>query len=207
MGAIASLGSQLVAVVPGAEARVEIKVRNNGSVVDQLDLSVLGDAASWSRVEPASLSLFPGAEGTATVVFAPPRSPGVPSGQLPFGLRVASQEDPAGSVVEEGRLDVAAFSAVSAELQPLTSRGSRGARHDLAVDNRGNVALNATLSGVDDSEELGFDFKPPSLVVDPGKASFARMDVRPRRRFWRGQPRTRSFAVQVETRPSSHPSP
>ena len=125
---------------------------------------------------------------------------------MPFGVRVASQEDPAGSVVEEGRLDVAAFSAVNAELQPLTSRGSRGARHDLAVDNRGNVALNATLLGVDDSEEVGFDFHPPSVVVEPGRASFARVDLKPRRRFWRGQPKTRTFAVQVET-PDQPPVP
>jgi hypothetical protein len=117
---------------------------------------------------------------------------------MPFGARVASQEDPAGSVVEEGRLDIAAFSEISAELQPLTSRGARGARHDLAVDNRGNVALNANVSGLDDSEEVSFDIKPPSIVADPGQASFAQIEVKPRKRFWRGQPKTRAFTVQVE---------
>jgi len=198
MGAIASLESQLISVAPGAEASVQIKVRNNGSVVDQMTISVLGGAADWSGVEPATLSLFPGAEGTATITFRPPRSSTVPAGQMPFGARVASQEDPAGSVVEEGRLDIAAFSEIGAELQPLTSRGARGARHDLAVDNRGNVALNANISGLDDSEEVSFDIKPPSVVADPGQASFAQIEVKPRKRFWRGQPKSRAFTLQVE---------
>jgi len=198
MGAIASLESQLITVAPGTEASVEIKVRNNGSVVDQMTISVLGGAADWSSVEPATLSLFPGAEATATITFRPPRSSTVPAGRMPFGARVASQEDSAGSVVEEGRLEIAAFSEISAELQPLTSRGARGARHDLAVDNRGNVALNANVSGLDDSEEVSFDIKPPSIVADPGQASFAQIEVKPRKRFWRGQPKSRAFTVQVE---------
>jgi len=198
MGAIASLESQLITVAPGAEASVEIKVRNNGSVVDQMTISVLGGAADWSSAEPVTLSLFPGAEATATITFRPPRSSTVPAGRMPFGARVASQEDPAGSVVEEGRLEIAAFSEISAELQPLTSRGARGARHDLAVDNRGNVALNANVSGLDDSEEVSFDIKPPSIVADPGQASFAQIEVKPRKRFWRGQPKSRAFTVQVE---------
>lgn len=198
MGAIASLGSTRVAVVPGSQASLVIKVRNSGSVVDQMTISVVGEAAAWSTPEPATLSLFPGAEETATITFSPPRSASVAAGEMPFGVRVASQEDPAGSVVEEGRLDIAAFTEVGAELQPLTSRGSRGARHDLAVDNRGNTTLNANIVGFDSSEEMAFDIRPPSIVADPGTAAFAQVDVRPRDRFWRGQPKSRAFSVQVE---------
>ena len=137
MGAAAHLESRLVAVTPGSQASVQLRARNTGSVVDQLTFQILGDAQAWTTIAPPSLSLFPGAEEQVSITFSPPRSAQVPAGQLPFGVHVISKEDPAGSVVEEG-LDIAPFSDVFAELAPRTSRGRRGASHDLAIDNRGN---------------------------------------------------------------------
>lgn len=198
MGALAHLDPRLIPVVPGSQAATQIRVRNTGSVVDQFTIEVLGDAQPWAVVQPPSLSLFPGAEEAATLTFSPPRSPQVAAGQLPFGVRVLSKEDPTGSVVEEGVLEVAAFNDVFAELAPRTSRGSRHASHDLAVDNRGNAPLNATLSAADPDRLLAFDLRPPSVVADPGTASFAKIGVSPRKRFWRGPAQTRPFQVQVE---------
>ncbi|MFN8518232.1 MAG: hypothetical protein U0667_02320 [Chloroflexota bacterium] len=202
MGAIAVLGTRSIAVAPGAQASVEIKVRNNGTVVDQFSIQVLGDAAPWSASEPPVVSLFPGAEQTARVTFKPPRSPSVPAGPMPFGVRVASQEDPAGSVVEEGQLQVGAYSETSAELAPRTSRGRTSATHDLAIDNRGNTILNASVTGLDPDRTLAYDIKPPALVIDPGAAAFTKVAVRPRRRFWRGQPKTHAFQVQLDGGPA-----
>ncbi len=199
MGAIANLGTRSIAVAPGSQASAEIRVRNNGTVVDQFSLAVLGDASAWSVAEPPVISLFPGAEGTARVTFRPPRTPDVPAGPMPFGVRVASQEDPQGSVVEEGVLQVGAFADTSAELAPRTSRGRTGASHDLAVDNRGNIPLNATITGLDPDRIVAFDIKPPSVLADPGQAAFAKVGVKPRQRFWRGQPRTRAFQLQLDS--------
>src|SRR5262245_21727940 len=94
MGASASLGERVVSVDPGSEVRVQIRVRNTGQVVDQFTLQVLGAAAEWSSVEPATVSLFPGREEAATVWFRPPRTSAVPAGELPFAVRVTSHEDP-----------------------------------------------------------------------------------------------------------------
>ncbi len=199
MGAIANLGTRNVAVAPGAQATADIRVRNNGTVVDQFSIQVLGDAGTWSVAEPPVISLFPGAEQAVRITFRPPRSSDVPAGPMAFGVRVASQEDPAGSVVEEGVLQVGAFSDTTAELAPRTSRGRTGASHDLAVDNRGNTQLNATITGLDPDRTIAFDIKPPSVVADPGTATFAKVGIKPRKRFWRGQPKTRSFQLQLDS--------
>lgn len=198
MGAIAVLGTRSLAVAPGAQASTEIRVRNNGTVVDQFTIQVLGDAAAWSAAEPPVISLFPGAEQAARITFRPPRSPEVPAGPMAFGVRVASQEDPAGSVVEEGQLQVGAFSETSAELAPRTSRGRTSATHDLAIDNRGNTVLNASVTGLDPDRTVAYDIKPPALVIDPGAAAFTKVAVKPRKRFWRGQPKTHSFQLQLD---------
>lgn len=197
MGAIVDLEPRSVPAVPGAPATAQVRVRNSGSVVDQFTLEIIGDAQAWAKIEPPTLSLFPGAEGSATITFSPPRSPTVRAGKLLFGLSVQSKEDPAGSFVDEGTLEVAPFADVSAELVPRSSRGSRGATHDLAVDNRSNVALNATLTAIDADRLLGFDIRPPALNAEPGAAAFAKVRVRPVKTFWRGGAVTRPFQLQV----------
>ena len=199
MGAVVEIEPRTVPVTPGATATTIVRVRNAGTVVDQLSLEVLGDAAGWSTVDPPTLSLFPGAEGSATITFSPARSPKVPAGSLAFGLRVDSREDPTGSVVDEGVVDVAPFTDVSAEVVPRSSRGSTGATHDIAVDNRGNVRLDATVTAVDADRLLGFEVRPPALMMEPGAAAFAKVRVKPRKPFWLGPPVTRPFQIQVAT--------
>src|SRR5439155_21565284 len=87
MGALASLAGGPVQVEPGSQATAEIRVRNTGSVVDLFTFEVLGDAKPWSTLEPATFSLFPGAEETARITFSPPRSSQVAAGQIPFAVR------------------------------------------------------------------------------------------------------------------------
>lgn len=197
MGASVTLVTPAVSVDPGQAVSIDLRVRNTGSVVDEFALDVLGDAAAWARVEPPTVSLFPGAEGTAKAVFAPPRVATTPAGQIPFGIRARSREDPAGSAVEEGTVTVGGFLEPFAELVPRTSRGSASGSHDLAVDNRGNTRLSAEVEATDADRQLRFDVRPPAVVAEPGMAAFSRIRVSPVRRFWRGQPRTRPFQLFV----------
>ena len=107
-------------------ATVEVRVRNTGTVVDEFTLDVLGDAAGWAAVEPPVLSLFPGAEGTANVVFRPPRV-----GDDARRARAVRAPRPLarGPRRVGGRggdsVEVGAFLDPFAELVPRTSRGSQ----------------------------------------------------------------------------------
>jgi hypothetical protein len=148
-------------------------------------------------VEPAQLSLFPGNEGTATVFLRPPRAASIAAGSVPFAIRVRSKEDPQGSVAEEGVIEIGHFDDLAAELVPRTTRGRRKATVDLAIDNRGNVPLNAAIGGTDPDAALRFEARPPAVVAEPGTATFSKVEVRPRSRFLRGSPRTHPFQVLV----------
>ena len=199
MGASVTLTAPVVAVEPGSEATLEFRLRNTGAVVDEFTLGILGDSAGWAAVVPPTISLFPGVEETGRIVFRPPRNASVPAGPMPFGLHAVSREDPAGSSVEEGTVQVGAFMDPFAELVPRTSRGSRSGSHDLAVDNRGNVRLNAEVEAADADRLLEFDVNPPGVVVEPGMAQFAKLKVKPTKRFWRGSPKTRPFQLVVRS--------
>ncbi len=198
MGASAALiDNTVISVTPGGDASCEVKVRNTGDVVDEFTFQVLGTTAGWATVEPTALSLFPGGEGTAKVVFRPPRKPDTPAGYVPFGIKVISNEEPDGSVVVESAVDVAPFSALMADLVPRTSRGRFTGRHQISISNRGNQQLAPLLGATDPDDLLKFDH-PADVEVAPGTASFAKLRAKPRNRFWWRPAEPHPFTVVAE---------
>jgi hypothetical protein len=198
MSTHATLEPAQLEVVPGEERACQLTVRNNGDVVEAYQVDVLGPASQWAIVEPATVHVYPGGEGTAVVRFAPPRSSRVPAGEVPFAVRALPSERPQDAAAPEGVLVVAAFTATGAEILPRTSKGRRRARHEIAVDNRGNVPLPVVLSGMDPDGQVAVRIRPPALLVPPGQAAFAAVAVRNRRRLWHGPPVTHPFRVMVE---------
>src|SRR5262249_41664671 len=118
MGATTSLASRQLSVTPGGSVDATVQVRNNGTLVDQFSVDVVGDAREWTEVEPRIINLMPGQDGQIRVKFAPPRNSSVPAGFVPFGVRVLSREEPHGSVVEEGAVQVEPFTDLQVELAP-----------------------------------------------------------------------------------------
>jgi hypothetical protein len=203
MGTIATLDQSSLHVEPGGEATATLTVRNTGTVVDEFTFDALGPLADWVAVDPTVLRLLPGMEEQVQVSLRPPRSPEVPTGGVPLGLRVNSKEDPEGSATEEWVVTVSPFVAVTAELLPRTSRGRRVGVHEIAVDNRGNDLANIELLAYDDAEALEFEFDDPGLVAEANAATFTKLHARPRKRFWRGKDKTWPF--KVELHPSEGP--
>src|SRR5215204_6132614 len=158
MGASASVHPDPVAVEPGGEESIWIKIRNTGEIVDDFVFEILGEPAEWAELEPQSLPLFPGAEGELRLTFRPPRHPITRAGSLPFGVKISSKENSADAIVEEGVLTVAPFVDTAADLMPRTSHGRFGGKHELAFDNRGNVPLEGVLAAGDPDGRLRFSF-------------------------------------------------
>jgi hypothetical protein len=172
-------------------------VRNTSDIVQAYEIEVLGVPAGFATVEPPTLNLYPGTAGTATVSLLAPRSSEVRAGDYPMGVKVTPTESPGDAVVPETTIQVLPFLETTAELIPRTSKGRRGASHDLAVDNRGNVPIRCFIAAGDDNQALLFEEEPSSLDVGPGEARFATIKVKPEQRKWRGTPRTHPFQVTV----------
>ena len=198
MAVIASMDRTSITADPGGETSCSIRVRNTGKVVDQILLDVLGDAQPWSTVEPAQLNLLPGTDAVARVVFRPPRSGAVPAGTVPFAVRAMSQEDPDGSTIEEGTVEVNPFCDLRAVLVPGSARGRRLARYQLVIENEGNTPVHAAVSVADPDLLLEFRVRPDTLVAQPGTATFVRLQAAPKKRFLRGPDRTLPFQVLLQ---------
>jgi hypothetical protein len=197
MGVAVALEQRDGTVPPGSEASREIRIRNTGAIVDQFELDVVGEAASWTRVEPSQVNLMPGEEGSATLVFAPPRSSHVAAGPVPFALRVMSREDTGGSSVEEMTVTVGSFSQVAADLVPRTSYGRFGGRHELALDNLGNHPELVAVTATDPDRLLNLRVDPANVTVEAGTATFVKIKAKPKKTFWLGPNKTIPFHVVV----------
>ncbi|HEX2300417.1 MAG TPA: hypothetical protein VHH34_18205 [Pseudonocardiaceae bacterium] len=197
MGVITSLEHRSIAVLPGGEATCSVVVRNTGTVVDQFTIRVLGDAQAWAQVDPTTVNLLPNEESTVVIRFQPPRSSDVAAGTVPFGIQVSSREDPAGSVVEEGTLNVGTFTDVRIELIPRQTRGRKQGRCDVAIDNLGNHPVDLAIDADDPERSLRFRPEHTDLTLQPGTTAFVGLSVQPERRFLRGPERTHPFQVRV----------
>ncbi|MEW9520424.1 hydrogenase expression protein [Streptomyces tubercidicus] len=201
-----SLEPAAITVDPGSVARVRLRVRNTGDTVEEYRLRPAGDAAGWTQVQPDVLRLYPGAEGTAQVEFAPPRTSDAVAGPTPFGIRVEPKEHPEVRDVVEGQVTVGGFTELRAELVPLTVRGRWRTKASVAVDNLGNQPLTVSLSGRENGDALTVEPDPTSVQVAPGRAAFAELDIRPGAVSWVGGVTKHPFTVSLQRAGTPEPT-
>lgn len=192
-----SLEPSSVTVDPGRSARVRLRVRNTGDVVDEYRFEPVGDVAPWTTVEPHTLRLYPGTTGTVELTFAPPRTPDATAGPNPYAVRITPTEHPDAVTVPEGNLTITPFAEVRAELVPPTVKGRFRGRPKLAVDNLGNTKVTASVSGSDNGDHLSYRISPGNVQIEPGRAAFVDATLKPRQITWFGSKEDRPYTLAV----------
>lgn len=192
-------------IMPGDELTCQLTVRNNSDVVEAYRFEVVGEVAQWTVLDPPELSVYPGTEQNVSVRFQPPRSSRVRPGEIPFAVRVLPTERAADAVAPEGIVTVGGFTETTSEITPRTSSARRNAKHEVAVDNRGNVPIVATVTGIDPDDQLRLRSRPTQVTVAPGSTEFVKVHVKHRRWLWRGTPATHPFQVEVAAHAVTEP--
>lgn len=184
-------------MAPGDTATTGFTVRNDSDIVEAYSLEVVGDCASWTTVEPARVSLYPGTSETVTLRLAPPRSPEVRAGEVPLGVRVLPAEHPESVRVLETTVHVGEFRELHTELVPRRRRGWLRGRYRLAVRNQGNCPVVVGFTAGQPGEELAFAFDPAELRLEPGESAEAGLRVRTGTPVWFGAPVVWPFTVDT----------
>lgn len=197
MGVIIALTAASLDADPGAESVLEARVENTGQVVDRILIDVLGVAKEWAEVDSPQLNLLPGTSRVVQVAFRPPRDFSVPAGEVPFGLRAMSHEDPDGSQIVEGVVHVAPFSEIAASLVPRTATGRRHTRFKVVVENRGNHDERLSVSAEDPDAALAFRVGTDAFDAPMGRATIVKLRVTPKKRFLKGARKTLPFQARV----------
>ncbi|HEU5266825.1 MAG TPA: fibronectin type III domain-containing protein [Jatrophihabitans sp.] len=200
---IVTLEPTELTVEPGGQIRTQVTVRNPGTVVEGYRIEVLGERPdqgppTWAQVYPPELRVFPKETGTAMIVFAPPAAGSTAGGSFAFGVKVASSVDAERTAVAEGDLEVGRVFGLQATITPLTSSGRWRGYHVIKYTNWGNTSVRLRLKASDPDERLGFFLRPDEVDLPLGGKAEARLTVRTRKPFLRGQPARLPFEVVGE---------
>lgn len=188
------LGGHRLSVEPGTTVETDVTVRNTGGDADHYDLRLLGEATLWATVDPPTLHLPPGAEGTARLILRPPRQPDLAAGARPFRLVAASRRHPHATAAAEGTVEVVPFHDVETWLRPLVVDGRRGT-FDMGLANGGNVAVTTRVEADDPAGALVLRVSHPVVSVPAGGRGMVTVHARPHRRALWGAPRAHPFRV------------
>jgi len=189
------LSEHSLTAVPGGTAVLTASVMNTGSAVDEVTVTVDGEAAAWAVVEPPSVVLFPGAEAQVAVTFRVPEGARARPGPAPFAVRATGSADVTASRVD-GVVNVAPYADASLSLRPEVLQGAKRARGSLIVENRGNARAELHLSA--SGENLSVAVEPSLLLVGPGEVVSAIVTASPDRSFLRGPGERLPFTVTAE---------
>jgi hypothetical protein len=204
-------------------ATATVELRNDGEQPVDVRIDVTGEPAAWSWVIPATATVPAAGSLEVKAVFKAPRAPSPPAGPLPVGVRVTGTghaDSAATAITVDAMLLVAPFSDVYANLDPPVAKGPRQGRHHLALDNRGNVAVEVTLAGTGapasnpgteagpgvgsapnsarpSVPEVTVEVEPRLVTVGAGSKSVATVVVRAGATFLRGHDRDHPFRVEA----------
>lgn len=198
VGVTATFVDEDLYVVPGEETTCEVRLFNDGTVVDQFTLDVLGDAKEWTTLSTTSVNVFPQQEATVELTFAPPRSADIPAGEMTFAVRVLSREDTEGSTVKEGTIEIGGFTEPALELMPRTAGGRFSAKYRVVVTNTGNAPYEADLFAADADDKLGLKLRERRVQVDGGTSVIVKLRAKPHKMIIKGESESLPFQVIVE---------
>ena len=187
--AVATLAPSTLIVGASGEASCELRLENASGVSDDYGLELTGQAAGFGSLQPADLSLAPGAVGTSRLTFRPDGSAPL-GGELPFEVVARSRLVPDRPVSAQGLLTIAVAApkgSLSAELIPQTSKGRTAGAHVLTVHNPGSTPVAVAVTAATSDEAVAVDVRPPTLAIGPGESASAQVRVRPRESFWLGR--------------------
>lgn len=193
-----SSAAEKITVAPGGQAIVSLTVHNPASIVENFRLELLGAAESWATLSPAEVNLFPNATAEVTLTFHPSAEAPPEAGTVPFGVKATPHHEPNRSEAEEGTVMVTALPRIGVpELMPANSQGYRRGRHQLVVQNTGNVAVPLLVSGADPDGLLRFSARPARFLLAFKETRPVGLRVRAPRALLTGTSRQHRFALTV----------
>jgi hypothetical protein len=183
---VVTLSGENLVVEPGSEVSTTVRIRNTSEVVEEYDLTLLGEVAAYGEIIPPQVSAFVGDVAEATVIIRPPFDTMISSGQIPFGIRAESKEDADRVEVAEGELTVGAINLLQTKLLPSRSSGRWTSKARVEIHNRGTEDQTVRLRTVDPDQKLSFALAPREVDVAPGGTTEAFLKIRPRKRMIMG---------------------
>lgn len=167
-----------VRVTPGQSVRLKINVRNVSAVVQTFTLTPIGPAAAWSVVVPAQISLFPGDEGSASLVIRPPKASSLAAGDYILGVKATSEVHTTDQVVGEVDITVDPYHQFKASLSRGTIDLRRSTTAFVQISNDGNSSVDFDVHVADPDGRLKLKLAKDQVVLTPGEPTWVKLQIK-----------------------------
>jgi hypothetical protein len=195
-----ALDQHVLAVDPGSQARVGAQVINKGTVVEGVDVRVLGVPEDWVRLEPRRVNLDVGGRATLAIHFAPPKATTTRSGPAEVEVAVWSVSSPKVRCAEHLRLEVGTYHDLEIEHAPRELTVRRSGAFDLSLRNNGNnpITVEAQPGRRPTAEaKVLLKFEPRRVTIPPGGQTAVTVRARAAARLWAGAPVTHDVHIDL----------
>jgi PASTA domain len=194
------LDEHSVAVEPGRQVSVRAQVANKGTVVEGVDIRVLGLPDEWVRIEPRRINLDVGGRASFAVHFAPPKATTTRSGLVDIEVAVWSVSSPRVRCAEHVRLEVGSYHDLEIGPMPPELTVRRSGRFTLALHNNGNNPMGVEARpkpGAAADGAVILTFEPRRLSLAPNGQATVAVEARAARRLITGRPVTHAVPIEV----------
>lgn len=164
---------------PGPGSSVEIRIRNNSTIVDEYVVQAVSPP-EWLKLEHSEISLMPGENTSATITFSIRDRSFVEAQTVKVPLRICSTRDATKFAEQQVALTIPPSGpkvALSARPTIVTVEDDTAGKFQVILDNKAsNHTRRMVLTGSDPEDAVRFDF--PSNTVDVRAGKSATVDVR-----------------------------
>ncbi|MEY4137575.1 MAG: hypothetical protein RL205_1703 [Actinomycetota bacterium] len=183
-------------VTPGHTVRLKVNIRNVGTVVETYNISILGPANSWVTPIPNEISLFPGDEGSATLMIRPTKTSTLTAGRYVVGVKATSQVQWTERTVAEFTVDVEPYHTFRALFARSTLDMRRRAQTYVQVSNDGNSSVDFNLAVIDPDGRIKVKCEKEDFTLRPGEPTWINVTVKGHVK-WFGRPKTGNLVATV----------
>jgi hypothetical protein len=175
-------------------------VINKGTVVEGVDIKVLGVPESWVRIEPPRINLDVGGRANIAIHVAPPKATTTRSGLAEVEVAVWSVSSPKVRCAEHLRLDVGSYHDLEIEASPREQTARRAADFQLDLHNNGNRPLAVEAqprSGGMANGKVVLKFEPRQVTIPADGHTMVAVRARSSKRLLTGSPTTHTLQIDV----------
>jgi hypothetical protein len=195
-----ALDQHVVAVDPGRGVSVGAQVVNKGTVVEGVDVRVLGVPEDWVRIEPRRVNLDVGGRATLAIHLAPPKASDTRPGRAEVEVAVWSVVSPKVRCAEHLRVDVGTYHDLQVEHVPGELTVRRAGEFSLGLRNNGNDPMGVEAQarpGSSAAEKVVMKFEPRRVTIPAGGQSSVTVRARAVKRLFAGSPVTHDLQIDL----------
>jgi hypothetical protein len=193
-------------LVPGGAVVVTAHLRNRGTVVDAMNVDVIGLPTEWVTITPPTVNLFVGADGVVQIRISPPIHYTTRRGLISAEVAAWSATNPNVRCVQRLDVSVAGFNDIDARVDPAICVGRFEGKYAMTLANGGNSKLEATVRGSHDEGAVAVMCRPSTVTVAPGGQAAVTIVAKPPFLFT-GSPVVYNLVMSVETADGSRSFP